>query len=165
LKKRIYVAKDNGQTYAYLSDDLKKIEVDVKDGEAPTKVLLDTDEKVMAFMPGATIYDVEFLDDVLGKHDAKVQRLLAKPRAEDEVEYVGLHQNLKTRFISDQRAIRFDAVVISVVVTDFNGNPLTEADIDEMPIVLRDLLSRICNTKFGGDHSAFFENAWSRQDN
>lgn len=174
MKKNIYIVKSDDQTFPYLEESLKTIEVEKDehylDGEGKDTVRkktvnLDSKENIEQFMPGGKWVEAEFLNDVLGKHEAKLQRLLAEPNEELAEDYFEVEEAKRREWLAERRGERVDSIVTSIVCTSYDGNPLTEEEVDELPIRVKDLLVGLCNKRFGGNHEAFLQSVWRRRDN
>jgi hypothetical protein len=170
LKKRIYVVKVEGQTFAYLEDTLKKIRVETGTEVEGVKetILLADDETIAAFMPDGRWHWVEVVEDLTGRHDAKVDYLLSEMSEEDTAKSVALPSGqVRQAFIDRNRQRRWPAVVVTVVVKAWSFDPpLTEDGVEDLPLDVKNLLVSYCAKKFNaGDHPAFLKSAWSRLDN
>lgn len=170
MKKRIYVAKVDGQSYAYLEEVLKLLRVEtgeVVDGVKQYAVL-NNDEAIAAMMPGGVWHEIDVVEDLTGRHEAKVEGLLSEMSEADKATYVGLPSgNVKQEAVGKIRNRRWPAIVVTVVVKSWTFDaPLTEDGIEDLPLDVKNLLVNYCAKRFNvGDHPAFLKSAWSRLDN
>lgn len=161
--KYLYVVKFEGQTFCYTEDSLKQTELvdktdTEKDPKKVRKIKLDTREAVESNLPNGDWKRVELVDDYLGKHEANVERVLAKPKTDDLPEYQALPNSQKPKYIDDVRLTRFEDVVIatSVISWDFD-NPITEEGVSELPLCVKKCLANLCvNRYLNGLHPGFF---------
>lgn len=171
MKKNIYIVKSDDQTFPYLEESLKTIEVKVGEttddkGKSIDQMdVLDSREKIEKFMPDGKWVEAELLNDVLGKHEAKLQRTLAEPNEELAEDYFEVEEAKRREWLAERRAERVDSIVVSIVCTKYDGNELEEKDVDELPVRVKDLLVGLCNKRFGGNHEAFLQSVWRRRDN
>jgi hypothetical protein len=185
MKKRFYVFKGDGATYAFSSDRLSKPlltgQVDAN-GEQES-LLLDTEAKVLEYLPGGQWHEVEILDEILGKHDVKVRILLTKPPTSCRGEYEALNSAMRSKFLDDIKNTRMDAVVASVMIQSWTlpankdqmlENPATvvakldisEDTIEDLPRDIKTVVAQICDGRyFDMDRADFFQNAFHKQGN
>ena len=169
LKKRMYVVEvSDGKTLGYWEDDLKVVAVDIKEGDEEKKVVLDTDENVLAFMPGGAWHSITFVKDFLGEDDAKIQMALSRPRKSDTAEYAALNSAVKQEFLSNQRPARWNAVILAQAVREWTfPEEITEEGVQKLPRNVYGQLVEFCEKRYytHTEHPSFLQNSWSKQSN